>query len=204
MAAATAAGAFSKRKTCLALLVLSLAIFVLAGSGMLPRILLDKLQTRGQAINVNWKSRNWIVVLGAGSVHWPQSSAVTTSAFGYSRVYEAARLYFSCKKVSDSCRILPSGGDPSGNGVSEATSMTRELEAIGVEASDIVAETESNNTFQNAQFSSAILKAKGFDLEKQSITLPHVKTVGTYEVDVRLYSGVHAKLPIEVTALAAE
>ena len=41
-------------------------------------------------------------------------------------------------------------------------------------------------------------------LEKQSITLPHVKTIGTYEVDIRLYSGVHAKLPIEVTALAAE
>jgi large subunit ribosomal protein L9 len=49
-----------------------------------------------------------------------------------------------------------------------------------------------------------MLKAKGFEVEKQSITLPHVKTVGTYEVDVRLYSGVHAKLQIEVTALAAE
>ena len=49
-----------------------------------------------------------------------------------------------------------------------------------------------------------LLKAKGFDLEKQSITVPHVKTVGTYDVDIRLYSGVHAKLHVEVTALAAE
>jgi large subunit ribosomal protein L9 len=31
-----------------------------------------------------------------------------------------------------------------------------------------------------------------------------VKTVGTYDVDIRLYSGVHAKLHLEVTALAAE
>jgi large subunit ribosomal protein L9 len=49
-----------------------------------------------------------------------------------------------------------------------------------------------------------LLKAKGFELEKQSITVPHVKAVGTYDVDIRLYSGVHAKLHVEVTALAAE
>jgi large subunit ribosomal protein L9 len=49
-----------------------------------------------------------------------------------------------------------------------------------------------------------LLKTKGFELEKQSITVPHVKTIGTYDVDIRLYSGVHAKLHVEVTALAAE
>jgi large subunit ribosomal protein L9 len=49
-----------------------------------------------------------------------------------------------------------------------------------------------------------LLKTKGFELEKQSITVPHVKTIGSYDVDIRLYSGVHAKLQIEVTALAAE
>ena len=49
-----------------------------------------------------------------------------------------------------------------------------------------------------------LLKAKGFEIEKQSITLPHVKSVGAYDVDVRLYAGVHAKIVIEVTALAAE
>jgi len=49
-----------------------------------------------------------------------------------------------------------------------------------------------------------LLKAKGFEVEKQSITLPHVKSVGAYEADVRIYAGVHAKISIEVTALAAE
>nr|WP_320133312.1 50S ribosomal protein L9 [uncultured Holophaga sp.] len=49
-----------------------------------------------------------------------------------------------------------------------------------------------------------LLKAKGFEVEKQAISLPHVKGVGTFEVDIRLYSGVHAKLNLEVTALAAE
>jgi large subunit ribosomal protein L9 len=49
-----------------------------------------------------------------------------------------------------------------------------------------------------------LLKAKGFEIEKQSISLPHVKDLGTYPVDIRLYTGVHATVNIEVTALAAE
>jgi len=49
-----------------------------------------------------------------------------------------------------------------------------------------------------------MLKAKGFEIEKQSITLPHVKDLGTYVVEIRVYTGVHAKLNLEVTALAAE
>ena len=49
-----------------------------------------------------------------------------------------------------------------------------------------------------------LLKIQGFEVEKQAITLPHVKTVGTYEVDIRLYSGVHAKLNIAVSAESAE
>lgn len=49
-----------------------------------------------------------------------------------------------------------------------------------------------------------LLRAKGFEVEKQAISLPHVKDVGTYTVDIRLYTGVHAKLNLEVTALVAE
>ena len=49
-----------------------------------------------------------------------------------------------------------------------------------------------------------MLKAKGFEIEKQAIALPHVKDLGTYTVEIRLYTGVHAKLNLEVTALAAE
>jgi large subunit ribosomal protein L9 len=49
-----------------------------------------------------------------------------------------------------------------------------------------------------------LLKAKGFEIEKQAISLPHVKDLGNYTVDIRLFSGVHAKLALAVTALAAE
>ncbi len=49
-----------------------------------------------------------------------------------------------------------------------------------------------------------LLKAKGFKVEKQAISLPHVKDLGTYTVHVRLYSGVTADLKLEVQAESAE
>lgn len=49
-----------------------------------------------------------------------------------------------------------------------------------------------------------MLKVKGFEVEKQAISLPHVKELGSHTVEIRLYTGVHAKLTLEVTALAAE
>ena len=49
-----------------------------------------------------------------------------------------------------------------------------------------------------------LFKAKGFTLDRRDITVPHIKDAGSYTVDVRLYSGVHAKVSLEVTATAAE
>src|SRR5206468_886414 len=99
-------------------------------------IALNGLQTRSKALDVAWKTKNWIVLLGAGSVKWARSDLVTTPTLGYSRLFEAARLYFECKKSSEFCRILATGGDPSKNGIPEAEIMARELRSIGVPESD--------------------------------------------------------------------
>jgi large subunit ribosomal protein L9 len=48
-----------------------------------------------------------------------------------------------------------------------------------------------------------MLKAKGFEVDRHAITLPHVKETGTYAVEIRLYAGVVAKLNLEVAAEAA-
>jgi len=48
-----------------------------------------------------------------------------------------------------------------------------------------------------------MLKAKGFEVDRHAITLPHVKETGTYPVEIRLYAGVVAKLNLEVVAEAA-
>ena len=49
-----------------------------------------------------------------------------------------------------------------------------------------------------------MFKAKGFTLDRRDITVPHVKDAGTYTVDVRLYTGVHAKVTLEVSAATTE
>jgi uncharacterized SAM-binding protein YcdF (DUF218 family) len=161
---ATVTLAFNWRRTSLALFCLLLVVIVLIGSGLIPQMALSGLQTRSQTLKVEWKTKNWIVLLGVGTVRWPQSELITSHTLAYSRMFEAARLYFACKKVADFCRILATGGDPSRTGISEAETLASELQNIGVNKNDLMIEPKSNNTFQNAEFSSAILKAEGFDV----------------------------------------
>lgn len=88
--------------------------------------------------------------------------------------------------------------------LADAQNLQQKLEAVSLSVARKAG--ESGHLFgsvTNADVAE-LLKAKGFELEKQSISLPHIKGVGSYIVDVRLYSGVHAKLSIEVTALASE
>jgi large subunit ribosomal protein L9 len=49
-----------------------------------------------------------------------------------------------------------------------------------------------------------LLRAKGFKVEKQTISLPHVKDLGLYTVHIKLYSGVTAEVKLEVKAESAE
>jgi len=88
--------------------------------------------------------------------------------------------------------------------LADAQALAAKLEAIPLSIAKKVGE---NGTLFGSVTNgdvAELLKAKGFELDKQSITLAHVKAIGTYDVDIRLYSGVHAKLQVEVTALAAE
>jgi len=88
--------------------------------------------------------------------------------------------------------------------LADAQALAARLEAVSLAVAKKVGESGTLfGSVTNADVAD-LLKAKGFEIEKQAIIVPHIKAVGTFEVDVRLYSGVHAKLPIEVTALAAE
>jgi large subunit ribosomal protein L9 len=88
--------------------------------------------------------------------------------------------------------------------LADAQALAAKLEAVTLSIAKKVGENGTLfGSVTNGDLAD-LLKTKGFELEKQSITVPHVKTIGTYDVDIRLYSGVHAKLHVEVTALAAE
>ncbi len=88
--------------------------------------------------------------------------------------------------------------------LSEAQSLKEKLEAVSLSAARKTG--EHGHLFGSVTNGDVaeMLKAKGFEIEKQSISLPHVKDLGTYVVEIRVYTGVHAKLNLEVTALAAE
>lgn len=88
--------------------------------------------------------------------------------------------------------------------LAEAKSLKEKLEAVALSTARKAGDHgHLFGSVTNADVAD-MLKAKGFEIEKQSISLPHVKDLGTYVVDVRLYTGVHAKLNLEVTALEAE
>jgi uncharacterized SAM-binding protein YcdF (DUF218 family) len=157
-----AAAVLERRRASLSLLSLSLFFVLVIGTGLLPKILLDHLQTYPRLDEPRWKANNAIVVLGAGTSKSP-TGAVTSHFLASSRLLEAARLYHSCKRQNATCRIVLTGGDPAQNGISEAELMVRGLVELDIAESDILKETKSNNTFQNAQFTSEILKEQKFD-----------------------------------------
>lgn len=153
------------RKRSLVLLNIGIALILLftIGTGLAPRIAAQHLQIYAPLLEPEWKSANAIIVLGLGTVEWPGAKYISSPPVGFSRTEEAARLYYNCKKKSENCKLLTTGGDPSQTGLAEADVMARDLASLGIPIADILIEPKSNNTFQNAQFSSEILRRSSFD-----------------------------------------
>src|SRR4051812_11225990 len=161
-------------------LMLSYLLLLFVGQGWAPNLLLRKLQSVPPLAVPEWRDSNAIVVLGVGAVRWPDGAFLTSHALGFSRLHEAIRLYRTCKQAGKLCSILASGGDPDKNGISEAEIMKRELIEVGVIDSDILVEINSNNTFQNAKFSSHIIGLHRFENVVLVTSGFHVKRASMY------------------------
>ncbi|MFS4432243.1 YdcF family protein [Chryseobacterium sp. S90] len=96
-----------------------------------------------------------IVILGGGTacLNEIQQSHIIS----YSRLIAAFKLYMNAKKNKQPCKILASGKGNQ-NGISEASLYTKALIEMGVPEADIIKEDNSMNTYENAQYSSVILK----------------------------------------------
>ncbi len=168
------------KRSKLSVFVLFLGILTLAaaGSGPVTEWSLATLQPYTAPLNPEWKDNNLIIVLGSGQARW-SPEYVSPQVFGISRTTEAARLYFQCKKTGKVCNIIASGGDPSGSGETEAVTMKSLLQQLGVIESDILTETESRNTYENAQnvfkviadrkYENKVLVTSGFHLKRSEI-----------------------------------
>jgi uncharacterized SAM-binding protein YcdF (DUF218 family) len=152
------------RRCSRALLGSALILLLAVGCGPVPSWLLARLQS-GHATTaaIDWGQRNAIVLLGAGTVRVAGSGEVEPSLFAYGRIGKAAQLYRACRQAGRDCRIEVSGGDARGLGRPEATIYAGDLQRLGVDAADLLLESRSMNTWQNAQFSGPLLQAYGAD-----------------------------------------
>jgi uncharacterized SAM-binding protein YcdF (DUF218 family) len=149
------------RKTSLVVLVIAIGYFVIIGSGLLPSWLLKGITLPTTSFAPDWGKKNAIVLLGAGTVKL--SHTVQPTMIAYSRLYSAARLYLSCKKSNSQCVIVISGGDASHTGTPEAVAYRNALLQLNINNADMQLESHSMNTYQNAEWTSPILKAGHFD-----------------------------------------
>ncbi|MEO8999219.1 MAG: YdcF family protein [Rhodanobacter sp.] len=152
------------RRCSRALLVLAVVLLLAVGCGPLPTWLLTRLQADVAAdAPVAWGQRNAIVLLGAGTVRIGNGGPVEASLFAYGRISKTAALYRACRHSGNACKVEVSGGDARGLGQSEAAIYAGDLQQLGVDATDLLLEPRSMNTWQNAQFSGPLLKAYGAD-----------------------------------------
>ena len=147
---------FKKKSVALVTLTLTLILFYTTGTGLMGTWLLLPLNVADAYQKPIWQAQNILLVLGAGTIK--QDTHVLPGNFAYSRLNSAAIMYFDCKRSQHECKILLSGGDAIGNGQSEATVYQNNLLQLGVATQDIILETQSKNTFENAKFSNVILQ----------------------------------------------
>lgn len=141
------------------LYIISIILFLAIGCGPVPAWLLGYLQSAYDVKPmIEWDKRNAIVLLGAGTEKIVSTGLIEPGIFSYGRIVEAAILYNDCRKTEANCKIIVSGGDPQHNGSSEASVYKSTLIQIGVDATDIFLESDSKNTWQNAQFTSVMLR----------------------------------------------
>jgi len=152
------------RRCSRVLLVLAVAWVLVVGCGLLPGLLLTRLQSGFAADQpVAWGQRNAIVLLGAGTVRVAGTDQIEPGLFAQARINKAAVLYHACEQTGHECLLEVSGGDARGLGQSEAEVYAGILRQLGVDDGDLLLESRSMNTWQNAQFSGPLLEAYGAD-----------------------------------------
>jgi uncharacterized SAM-binding protein YcdF (DUF218 family) len=150
-------GYLRRRRLARTLLALALIGLLVAGCGLLPRLLLSRLQHGWPASFNHWGQRNVIIVLGSGVVR-ADHGQIEPGLFAHGRIARALMLYRNCKAAGAVCLVEVSGGDPEHLGQPIATVYARRLRAMGIPAADLMLETRSMSTWQNAQFSAPMLK----------------------------------------------
>ncbi|CAB3644633.1 YdcF family protein [Achromobacter dolens] len=150
-----------RRVSALAYVVVA-TLFLMLGCGPIPAWLLGSLQSAyATALPIEWGKHNAIVLLGAGTERL--TDTVEPGAFSYARIVAAVERYDDCRKTGEKCEVIVSGGDAAHTGAPEAAVYSNALLKLGVAEADIVLESESRNTWENARLTSEVLQRFGAD-----------------------------------------
>ncbi|GLQ48762.1 YdcF family protein [Dyella flava] len=160
---------------------LALVLFFAAGCGPLPALLLKWLQAPyATRPTITWAQRNAIVLLGSGTTRVVGTHQVEPNIFANGRIIEAYALYRSCRQGGNDCKLVISGGDAFRNGVAEAVAYGEVLKTMGVAGSDLLLESRSMNTWQNAQFVQPILKEYAPEQTLLVSSAPHLNRASLF------------------------
>ncbi|MGS0740794.1 YdcF family protein [Glaciimonas sp. GG7] len=139
-------------------------LFIFIGCGLAPTWLLTYVQSPYATPSpIHWGKQNAIVLLGAGTEKLPLTESIEVGAFAYGRVAKTAAMYGVCKQTGAHCTVIVSGGDPQRHGISEAAVYGAYLQTLGVAQTDLLLESSSMNTWQNAQLTGPLLKERNID-----------------------------------------
>jgi uncharacterized SAM-binding protein YcdF (DUF218 family) len=195
---------------------LALALLLGVGCGPLAGALLDDLQSGySSAVVVRPARATAIVLLGSGTeqVGGGGIRGFEVGPLGYGRVAKALEAYQTCKRLNATCFVLVSGGDRQGHGASEADVYGARLRELGIPSSDLVLEKRSLNTFQNAEYTAALLRAhpaeqvllvsSGLHLRRSMLYFGHFG-LAPRPVRADFVSAIRSLLPLSYNFLVAD
>ncbi|GGG07187.1 hypothetical protein GCM10010995_25900 [Cysteiniphilum litorale] len=148
---------FIKRKVLRVFMALiAFMILYLSSTGIVSDYFLSGLEKYKPVTESTIISNDALILLGAGLEK--QGSVVQPTLLAYSRILEACRIYQTAHKNGVQYKIIITGGDVRKYGVSEAQVYGRVLEDMGVNKDDLILESKSLNTYQNAEYTKSITK----------------------------------------------
>lgn len=129
------------------------------GSGPFARWLIDPLQRPyvDSAIPTQWAPNSALVVLGMGNARVGENR-YEPNPLAYGRIRMAELAYQACKKSGARCTVIFSGGAEARRGEAEARIYANEAIRLGMSPADVIVESSSHNTWENARYTRPILE----------------------------------------------
>jgi uncharacterized SAM-binding protein YcdF (DUF218 family) len=145
------------------LLIGTIALFWLLAAGWLTAPLLDLAQPHRQSTApATFAPRTAIILLGGGTIY-DDDDVLVPPRDALSRIDVSAQNYAACKRTAATCQVIVSGGNPQRHSATEADTYLPYLLRDQVARSDIVLESNSRTTYENARNVSAIVGQSHYD-----------------------------------------